>query len=281
MAEFLGIERLILAIKIRWYINIGRGQFFEGDEQDERIAEAFDKEYGGISKAISTGLFPYFCKQDDINCEKNLVVVSTHNFSSRLIMYPDAIQITEATKPLVSVQGREDFSPILDAGRGGIVGALNWLQQNGYTTYEEQMSRTHDWGEQATFSRRKHNAMTCNAIEIFVPSEDEEQPNPNKQFALLLEDTDEDEHVIIAPAQFSEIPSVREAEFGCKVIRPPRDDDNRCLVGWLERNGFITHEKTYDEIFSCCIKRFVLSYYPEDNGKQKGRLYSRNIQDTT
>ena len=120
--------------------------------------------------------------------------------------------------------------------------------------------------------------MTCNAIDIFIPAEDEQPPNlPIKQFALLLEDTDEDEHQILAPAQFSEDPDVREAEFGCEEIEPPRDDEGRCMLGWLERNGFITHEKTYDEIFGPCIKLLVRSYYSEDISKQKGRLYSRSI----
>ena len=118
LAEFLGIERLILAVKIRWYINIGKGPVVQGDEQ---IAEAFDKEYGGISKAISSGLFPYFFKQDGINCEKDMVVVSTHNVGLSLMFQPSTIQITEATKPQISVQGREDASPILDAGEGSIV----------------------------------------------------------------------------------------------------------------------------------------------------------------
>jgi hypothetical protein len=280
LAEFLGVERLILAVKIRWYINIGRGPVVEGDEQ---IAEAFDKEYGGMTKAISSGFHPYFLKRDDINCEKDMVIVNTHNVQPSFMFQPSTIQITEATKPQIRVQGREDASPILDAGRGSIVGALNWLQRNGYTTYEQQMSRTHDWGQQVTFSRRKHNAIKSNAFDIFVPSEDEQQPNPIKQFALLLEDTDEDDHLLLVPAQFSEDPNVRAAEFEfeCVEIEPPRDDEGRCMLGWLERNGFITYEKTYDEIFSCCIKVLVQSYYTEDNGKQKGRLYSRNIQSTT
>ena len=254
LAEFLGIERLILAVKIRWYINIGKGPVAQGDEQ---IAEAFDKEYGGISKAISSGLYPYFFKQDDINCDKDMAVMSVYDFVPSAMFRPETIIITEASKDPINVEGRGDMLPKLYAGGGNIVGALNWLQQNGYTTYEQQMSRTHDWGVQVTFSRRKHNAMTCNAIDVFVPSDDEPQPNPVKQFALLVEDTVDDEYQIMAPAQFSEDPNVREAEFGCKEIEPPRDDEGRCVTGWLERNGFITHEKIYDEVFSYCIEILV------------------------
>ena len=58
LAEFLGLERLILAAKVRWYCNIGKGPV--SAESDEAIAVAFDEVHGGISKAISHGLFPFF-----------------------------------------------------------------------------------------------------------------------------------------------------------------------------------------------------------------------------
>ena len=44
LAEFLGIERLIRAIKIRWYHNIGRGPIHSTNEE---IAAEFDHRYGG------------------------------------------------------------------------------------------------------------------------------------------------------------------------------------------------------------------------------------------
>ena len=281
LAEFLGIERLILAVKIRWYINIGRGPVI--DKGGEQIAEAFDKEYGGLSKAISSGLYPYFLKRDDSNCEKDMAVMSVYDFVPSEMFRPETIIITEASKDPIIVEGRGDMLPSLYAGGGNIIGALNWLHQNGYTTYEQQMSRAHDWGVQVTFSRRKHNVMASNTVGILIPSEDEEQSNPVKQFALLIEDTIDDEYQLIVPAQFSEDPNVKEAEFGCKEIEPHRDDEGRCVTGWLEKNGFITHEKTYDEVFSHCIEIIVQSYYPEEGKEEqlKGRLYSRNIQNTT
>ena len=62
LAEFLGMERLLLAIKVRWYCNIGKGPVHTSDDE---IALAFDQEHGGIMKAISAGLFPNFLKQND------------------------------------------------------------------------------------------------------------------------------------------------------------------------------------------------------------------------
>ena len=77
LAEFLGLEKLLLAVKVRWYCNIGRGHVLSTDEE---IAAAFDQKYGGIRSAISAGLFPLFLKQDDVNAEKEYAtVVVVHN----------------------------------------------------------------------------------------------------------------------------------------------------------------------------------------------------------
>jgi len=57
LAEFLGMERLLLAVKVRWYCNIGRGPIHTSDDE---IAVAFDQEHGGIMKAISMVSFHTF-----------------------------------------------------------------------------------------------------------------------------------------------------------------------------------------------------------------------------
>ena len=72
LAEFLGMERLLLAIKVRWYCNIGRGPVVTTDEE---IVAAFDQEHGGIMKAISSGLFQYFLKQNDVDAENEFATV--------------------------------------------------------------------------------------------------------------------------------------------------------------------------------------------------------------
>ena len=62
LAEFLGIDQLLLAVKIRWYCNIGTGPIIIGlsttTTTDEDIAIEFDKEHGGIRRAMWSGLLP-------------------------------------------------------------------------------------------------------------------------------------------------------------------------------------------------------------------------------
>jgi len=72
LAEFLGMERLLLAIKVRWYCNIGKGPVHNTDDE---IAAAFDQEHGGIMKAISSGLYQYFLKQNDVDAEKEFATI--------------------------------------------------------------------------------------------------------------------------------------------------------------------------------------------------------------
>lgn len=43
-------------------LQLGKGPIVSGDEE---IAAAFDQEHGGIIKAISAGLFPYFLKRNE------------------------------------------------------------------------------------------------------------------------------------------------------------------------------------------------------------------------
>ena len=47
LAEFLGMERFLLAVKVRWYCNIGRGPVVTTDDE---IAAVIDQEYGGIRR---------------------------------------------------------------------------------------------------------------------------------------------------------------------------------------------------------------------------------------
>ena len=72
LAEFLGVDRLLLAVKVRWYNNIGKGSVLSGDYE---TAAAFDQEYGGITAAISADLFQYFNIPGNSNAERDFATV--------------------------------------------------------------------------------------------------------------------------------------------------------------------------------------------------------------
>jgi len=179
LAEFLGIEKLLTAIKVRWYCNIGRGPVLTSESE---IAAAFDHQYGGIRSAISSGLFPTFLKQDDINAEKDLAVV-------------------DAYQPGVSGDDPDgmcySFSEISTNSRlhcDSLVGALNGLFDKGYTRREASLDRHNELTDAVAFYRRKHSTISLedSATQIFIPTNDEIQQQREatsvKQFALVCQD---------------------------------------------------------------------------------------------
>lgn len=232
LAEFLGIERLLLAVKIRWYYNIGKGPVFS---KDEEIAAAFDQRYGGIMKAISAGLFQYFLKQDDVNAEKD--------FAKFTIMYN-------------SIEGvPRNFFSVKESGEtleqmSGLIGALNGLHQKGYTNYESQLHVSTDAKETFTSSRRKHSILRTDATDILIPDENErceEDKGKVKQFAMVMYKTHDDmkggQTTLIVPAEFNEDESERSNPFQATCIIETG------TFTWLEDNGFTSREEEYEIIF--------------------------------
>ena len=253
LAEFLGIERLLLAVKIRWYYNIGKGPVFS---KDEEIAAAFDHRYGGIMKAVSAGLFQYFLKQDDIYAEKD--------FAKFTIMYS-------------SIEGvPRHFFVVKESGEtleriSGPVGALNGLHQKGYTNYESQLHVSTDVKETFTSSRRKHSISRTDATDILIPDDNErceEDKRKIKQFAMVMYETHDDmkggQTTLILPAEFNEDESERSNPFQATCIIETG------TFTWLEDNGFTSREEEYEIIFQ---------RYLHDSGKAEVcKILSRMIE---
>ena len=224
LAEFLGIERLLLAVKVRWYCNIGKGPVHTTDKE---IAVAFDQQHGGIMRAISAGLYPYFLKPNDVDAEKEFATL-------RVVRTPvEGYKLEEVGKP-----GSERSTSRLNC-------AFNGLHLKGYTNYENELRTLKDT---YTFSRRKHAMTDSEATDIFIPNndeiEDQERNGYVKQFVTVL--TGEDENrmpkvIILAPAEFSKDESMRSSPLRGTSFRNPGP--------WLEDNGFVTREKTFEDIF--------------------------------
>lgn len=212
LAEYLGMEKLLVSIKVRWYCNIGKGPV--NLDSDDAIAVAFDRVHGGITKAISNGLLQYFHKQNNFDAEKDLAV---------LTMYWEPINEDENHFEVNEI--------ILHGGTAGptihchhFIGALNGLHANGYTSYEYEMKRDvhidHD-GEifmvekldlqaKFVFSRRKHSVLLHgDSSAILIPTNDETEinrQNAARQFALfarMRRDYNDNRHIIV-PDEFND-----------------------------------------------------------------------------
>jgi hypothetical protein len=244
LAEFLGMERLLLAIKVRWYCNIGKGPV--DLESDEAIATAFDEVHGGIVKAISNGLYPSFQEQDNFNAEQDLALLTVYeeNYDSR-----------------VYVERIINGIPGVPIECDGIFGALNGLHANGFTSPGLQLDADapHRCREYITFYRRRHSTMratTGDATSILIPTQDEinrSRDNYPKQFVAYILTTEEDVR-IIAPAEF-----IQSAEadvdvhlsrdstnpYNTTIIKLDEDRDDRELKYWLLKHNFTTPETSW------------------------------------
>ena len=253
------MERLLLAIKVRWYCNIGKGPVHTTDGE---IAMAFDQLHGGIMKAISSGLFQYFFKQNDVNAEKEFATLR--------------IEVDGPPGGLGRYILKEVGKPGPEREASGVPAALNGLHLKGYTHYEKQIKTTKNT---YTFSRRKHDiAMSSGVTDILISNTDEivdqERNGYIKQFATVL--TREYENIssrmIGAPAEFDEDESRRSDPLNTAVLL----DGGPCT--WLESNGFVTREDAYEDIFREYIES---SLFDNMTACMFSRLISKSRDDTS
>ena len=249
LAEFLGLDRLLLAVKVRWYCNIGKGPV--DADSDEAIAVAFDAVHGGISKAISYGLFSFFLNQDNVNAEKDRAIMTVFG---------------EQFGKVVSVNEIVDGTCGPSIVCGGIFGALNGLHATGYTSPGQNLKRNYTYNNRVfySFSRRRHSAIRVgDATTILIPTEDEikkRRESSAKQFAVYTMNSEQATEWILAPAEFIRgdediIDEVNDISnpYAEALITHDQDPDeqngdapNGGLYLWLERNKFTTAEKGHE-----------------------------------
>ena len=233
LAEFLGLEKLLLAVKVRWYCNIGTGHVLSTDEE---IAAAFDQKYGGIRSAISAGFFPLFLKQDDVNAEKEYATVLVH--------YEETI---DNMKYVVRESvNRDKLYP------DSLVGALNGIYAKGYTKHENNLDRHNTIYDEVTFSRRKHSNTSTRSTDIFIPTDEEMKSTiRKKKFVMVSQEYPMSCDELIVPAEQEYAPEGTELS-DMQVDDPYTTTEIRAGVTtelWLQQHGFVTREEGLEELF--------------------------------
>lgn len=118
LAEFLGVEQLLDAVKARAYRNLHPGQEEIVDIAEKETAEKFDSEYGGIQKALHRGILLSSLRNDPAKEEFAIIEFS----------YPESAEVS------ITVPTNDEYSDVEDVH---IIGALNWLHHYGFTKHEE------------------------------------------------------------------------------------------------------------------------------------------------
>lgn len=261
LAEFLGVEQLLLAVKIRAYRNLHPSL---APMSDCQIASWFDKKYGGIREALSTGVLPGSLTKE-MFLQKEFAIMD---------LAP--IHENEAEHELVKIN--------IDVNRGQepdlefihIIGALNWLNHHGYVKHEKQLDTECRDGHTMTFSRTKSlNKNNPSADDIFMPGNEFHlgEQDWRKQFAMLLVDENMSRFIINAPAKFH-----RDAnEHGNLSATAVIEEDG----AWLERNRFVDREFGLEEMFrrwlwhDCTME---LHFPNSPKNTTSFRIYSRKIE---
>jgi hypothetical protein len=282
LAEFLGLDKLILAAKVRWYCNIGKGPVIS--ESDEDIAAAFDEVHGGILKAISNGLFPFFLKQDDVNADKDYAVITV-----------DYEQPGEDEVFVDKIVSDASITSII-CGRGGIIGACNGLQADGFMSPGRTLNvdATYTGEELMSFSRRRHSSaiLTGNATAIFIPTHDEMDKrwaNSAKQFAVYVtngigNNVEDSVAYIVAPAEFvgganetvNEVNNISNP-YAEVIIRENLEEDGRDrLYYWLVKHNFTTPETWVLE--NDMFRRWFIDFHSRGfDSKSNIQVFSRPL----
>ena len=233
LAEFLGMERLVSAAKIRWLVNLGHGPSLSDDCTDADIVAAFDEECGGISEAIGAGLFPTFLAMDSESKYQSDV--------AELAMTPRP----DGGNTLVAREfvGREG----LIETQCGVWGAISGLCAKGYVPTDGDTRYVYDCrGEANTtvqypeqqlqlYRRRRYIHLLPRTENVFAPSGEDrlaKSASARMQYACLIYHMGGEIDAVLAPPEFSKDETVRSDPFGVAVIKP-------VPPSWVEANGFV------------------------------------------
>lgn len=211
-------------------------------------------------KAISSGLFPIFVSQDDVNAEKDLAQATCACGDG---------DIEDIRYYVVENADRKTPAPTIIRPTS-LIGALNGLSLSGYRTHEAQLDDHDAFGSTVTFSRRRHSSIVSSATDMFIPSNDEiikqRQSKYLKQLVMIATEQPMTLSTMYAPASFSEDVHVRENHYGSAKIDMEKPN-------WLHMNNFLTREEGIEKVFENYINLFTHQRYHEGC-----RIFSRIVQ---
>lgn len=275
LAEFLGIDRLLYAVKARAFRN--KQPDFEGENDAAVIA--FDMKIGGIMDAIACDILPKFLFKKNAELKE---------FTSLYFRLPEGGAEIEACVSAPETSFNNTSNAQDDTGSHYVdrvphcctfLDALNWLSRNGFTKEEKSLQALCDAEVkfivnyvvlgQLIFSRkrcasgvnfpvstRESSSMLSNII-IGGASQDKEYGNTDdyqKDFAMITIRSGEvvveaDQGVlrditvngIVEASRINEVEGITTVEGG---------------MNWLHRSNFTTREYRFESFYRDIIKNF-------------------------
>ena len=297
LAEFLGMDRLLSAVKFRAFCNLN--PCFPGSE--EEAIRSFDAAYSSIREAIASGKLPKALTTPLQEPKEYCSLVLFRKDSRAFINAPDGDDVLFLhSEPVACVclgwkpsrdGSRINYEEVRGEGCITFLDCLNWLSKNGFRTYERDVNITFNdvyrcW-KNLIFSRISKGACWENRSDLSKIILDPDGGNdtflPEKRYALLVPglasqylgvyikaDVGNQEDLSISIEQHG---ARREAstismECGESVLK---------AMGWLQKWGYTKRETPLEEIFEEIVEKHFSS--PFLGGKLQ--LYSRIVTPQT
>ena len=129
LAEFLGIDKLIAAMKCIAYCNLNP----EFSDSDEDAVVAFDGEFHSIQSAVSRGILPQFLMRKKPSGKEYAMIEVDGEYVVRYFNLNTVDFLSTVLAPCRPHHGRvEEADELLDC--------LNWLSKNGFRYFEDDES---------------------------------------------------------------------------------------------------------------------------------------------
>jgi len=216
LADYLGMEELILAIKVATFVNLH--PTFPGTEDEAQ--QAFDNAYGSFKSAITSGLLPKALQGQPEGRGTEYAVMNMGPIEAHYLR-----PVTITAPELNNVQEQGSFT---------ILGALNWMHYHGYTILEN-MSTTDRCGDEKIFSRPSNVFIEFPCTHVLI-GWNRRNPPIRKTFALFLSTFDNDRSYF-APRGGREVPLVGYESRWCTL------GETNCSLKFLQAHNYVCREE--------------------------------------
>jgi hypothetical protein len=283
-ADFLGMDRLLAAVKCVAYFNMNPN--FTGS--DEEAVAGFDLKYQGITEAFSLGVLPkYLTDQKGQKKEYASITIRkpsvAHGESCITEMYVDVHVLGNVFDPSVEesqgiIHAVPDCHHFLDA--------LNWLHRHGYTVREKDTESIHKGShsfQYLLFSKKLQQMNACKGLSSLIRTNTKAmQEDDCKQFAALVYS----QHELTSEGR-TDVQADVGNFFDCECSYYDGDTlieetwltqmSNRehnslmCGMNWLHKEGYTTQEDALGALYDETVTS------SEWNMDSTVRIYSRPL----
>mmetsp|Transcript_28525 Transcript_28525/g.44364 ORF Transcript_28525/g.44364 Transcript_28525/m.44364 type:complete len:384 (+) Transcript_28525:112-1263(+) len=268
LADFLGMSKLLMAVKIRAFQNM-HPEFVEDD--DEAISR-FDLAYQTIMGAISAGVLPLYLTTC-MNRRKEFVslVISVDSVYQNNLpggLHAGVFAAKKTYAPLEQTQ-QHDMVPNCST----FLDALNWLGRQGFTTEERSLAKYYAFSDRAlneivlsreSFSVQRNvqsSSLSCMILEKVGSHSDQSTSRGiggRREFAMITYDKIHRSSLLADLGRPTEVEYNRN-RFITRIESVEDVDVIGEAMSWLHRHGYTERETMWEDFYSTVLNKAQVS----------------------